>query len=1073
MTEAQIERESQRSESEARDIIHDIDRLNTFPENKKTRWVWELLQNAKDVATENGVDITYELKNDQFIFSHNGSAFETKHLLALLYKTSTKSLGSEDGTTGKYGTGFVTTHVLSEKLTIAGIHQKKDDSSFRKFTLEIDRTAANLCDEEALEGMKSSLSTTFQQIEKIIENPSSENHDLYHSFSYKLSDYSKKYANTGLEELEKNIPFVLLINRREKKHINSVTIIRDGVKQIFNINPIQSKINGLNYIAVANDSGILYRETESLIFGIPVLVEGEKYTIQSIDGRSVLFKEFPLIGSEYFHLPVFIQHKHFKPTEERDGIRTKKKHEDVENATADGNRKCLVEFISEYLKFISIVIDSSCKNIYHLALSGLPEFAEKYHNIDWYLENVQKPIRSLILEKPIVENVKGELILINDTKFPIPDLSNDEDFFSLLADLKPNCITSIESSKYWNIIINQQPENWAKEITISFEQLLETIPNCLDLLSDDVYQKLHKVYSFLEAKNSKLGELYPIYLNSKNQFKTRNEVSLYPLIDDEIKYVSKKLGRDLDDEFLNKNLGKVNDIKEFNLEEFYKALNTDFISPVKVEEATDCQIEAILHINTLFKSDRASKREHWLEIVKELLPTKINTRKIIPIEYESFHYPAELWTAKYVCWLIQNEETFDSFKETYFCNNEEVAYLWLDRFLSYIIQSRDDIKGFLTKYKIIPVQNGKFVYDSESIFREENSEYFDDFLKDIVTNNCKHDIRAQLVSNQLSLSEFRSTNVAIITDKIDNLFIDPNISDRVAKTGDLNYVFLEINNWFEKHSDASSYLKTFASKRNMLYVISLGDGFSKQIMALNKSGKSMEDIVELADITLSTSDMKELARLANELGTNELLKKAEEMVLLRDQRRKWKEIGDTAEKAFKEIFNNLDIEIELNNPDVGKDFEIVLKNRLFSIEIKNVIDGKENVRMSILQGKTAVQERDSYVLCVLTRPDNSSDITLEYFKHNARFVKDIGYQIGNKISNWEEGLNGLSLDSEIKVSLDERKESVYVNRSIWRNGISFQEFIVHLEHFFSIKLSENLRSDILQVSTFSSSDCKL
>ena len=87
MTEAQKERELQRSESEARDIIHDIDKLNTFPENKKTRWVWELLQNAKDVATEEGVNITYELKNDEIIFSHNGSAFETKNLLALLYKT--------------------------------------------------------------------------------------------------------------------------------------------------------------------------------------------------------------------------------------------------------------------------------------------------------------------------------------------------------------------------------------------------------------------------------------------------------------------------------------------------------------------------------------------------------------------------------------------------------------------------------------------------------------------------------------------------------------------------------------------------------------------------------------------------------------------------------------------------------------------------------------------------------------------------------------------------------------------------------------------------------------------------
>ena len=78
------------------------------------------------------------------------------------------------------------------------------------------------------------------------------------------------------------------------------------------------------------DSGILYKETESIIFGLPVLNNDGIYTIESIERKSVLYKEFPLIGSENFHLPVFVQHKNFKPTEERDGIRTKKEDEDTD-----------------------------------------------------------------------------------------------------------------------------------------------------------------------------------------------------------------------------------------------------------------------------------------------------------------------------------------------------------------------------------------------------------------------------------------------------------------------------------------------------------------------------------------------------------------------------------------------------------------------------------------------------------------------------------------------------------------------------------------------------------------------
>ena len=1047
MTEAQKERELQRSESEARDIIHDIDKLNTFPENKKTRWVWELLQNAKDVATEEGVNITYELKNDEIIFSHNGSAFETKNLLALLYKTSTKSLSGVDGTTGKYGTGFITTHILSRKLTINGIHQRKEDATLRKFILEIDRTAATLEEAKALEEMKQALLNAFQQIDEIVYNPAENINDLLHSFTYPLSATSKKYAISGLEELENNIPFVLLINKKEKKHINSVTIIKDGVTKVFKINPVPSSIDGLNYIGIENNSGILYKETESIIFGLPVKNNDGIYSIESIEGKSVLYKEFPLIGSENFHLPVFVQHKNFKPTEERDGIRTKKEDDNTQDATADNNRFYLKEFIEEYLKFISTLIDSNCDNLHHLALSGLPEFVEKYHNEEWYLDNIQKPIRALISEKAIVKNANGNLSLIKEARFPIIDFAADLEFFELLKDLIPNQVPSSESLKDWNKIINQEYHSWNTEVTISLEQLLAGLPNFVDFTKPETYQKLKKVYDFLEVKNSKLGESYPIYLNEKNEFKTRLEVSQYPDIDDEMKYVSRKLGRDLDTEFLNKFLGKVNDIKEFNLHEFYKSLNLDLISQLKIEEATDEQINSILHINTLFRSDRAPRREQWLDIIKELLPEKVSERKIISIDYENFSYPAELWTAKYLCWLIQKEQNFNSFAQTYFDSNEESAYTWLSSFINYINSSREDIKGFIAKYKVIPMQNGDFAYDSESIFQEEDTKYFDENLKDIVKDYCNYNVRSFLVSNKLNISNFRTASISIITEKIDNLFLDPNIQTKVSKDGELHQVFLEINSWYEKHSDASAYLKTFASKRDMLYVISLGDGFSKQIMALKQSGKSMEDIAELAKIKLSTAEMKELERVANELGTEELLEKAEEMINLRVQREKWKQIGKTAEDAFKKVFSNLNLQIEIRNPDVGKDFELVLKSDKFSVEIKNVIEDKPNVRMSILQGRTAVKEKDNYALCVVTRPDDITEITEEYFIKNAKFVKDIGYQIGDKIINWDNGLDNLSKSENINVVLDKKIESVYINKPIWTNGKNFYEFVDYLKTF--------------------------
>ncbi|MGB3343069.1 MAG: hypothetical protein WBA61_04085 [Aequorivita sp.] len=314
---------------------------------------------------------------------------------------------------------------------------------------------------------------------------------------------------------------------------------------------------------------------------------------------------------------------------------------------------------------------------------------------------------------------------------------------------------------------------------------------------------------------------------------------------------------------------------------------------------------------------------------------------------------------------------------------------------------------------------------------------------------CSKNPKSFLLINEVTVEGFRKTDVEIITKPIDKLFEDEHIQSKVSKGGELYDVFLEVNNWFEKHSDASSYLKTFSSKRDMLYVNSLGDGFSKQIMALKNSGKSMEDIAELAKINLTPQEMQQLEKVANELGTSELLKKAEEMIFLKNQRLRWKQIGTSAENAFKNVFEGLEMDIVLSNPDVGKDFELLLKSKNYSIEIKNVIEGKEIVRMSILQGRTAVSEMENYALCVMTRPNDEIEINEEFFIENSKFVIDIGFQIGDKIKNWDEGLISLSQNDDIKVNLDSKTETVYINRAIWKEGISFNNFIKIIETLFT------------------------
>lgn len=275
LDEASLEREKQRTESEARDIIHDINRLYTFPEDKKTRWIWELLQNAKDVAKPEGITVTVRLTQDKLEFSHDGKPFETKHLLALLYKTSTKSLNGEGGTTGKYGTGFVTTHILNKKLTIQGVHANSVGN--RSFSLPIDRSAATLDESLALDSMQSSLNQTFDEIQTITKKAPEEIKDTFNSFIYCLTPDSYKYAEKGLIELRHNAAFTLLINSSIKK----IEVITPERSDVFNLATEKTEFPEIQFASTDSGRGLLFQKFDKLIFAILTKKDDDGYTLHA------------------------------------------------------------------------------------------------------------------------------------------------------------------------------------------------------------------------------------------------------------------------------------------------------------------------------------------------------------------------------------------------------------------------------------------------------------------------------------------------------------------------------------------------------------------------------------------------------------------------------------------------------------------------------------------------------------------------------------------------------------------------------------------------------------------------
>ena len=105
--------------------INNVDKrlreLDQPSENDCKRWIWELIQNAKDSILEDNVkkfvDIKLIVKNELVVFKHNGSPFTAKALFGLLYKYSAGDINNTEST-GRFGTGFLTTHTLSKIVSM-------------------------------------------------------------------------------------------------------------------------------------------------------------------------------------------------------------------------------------------------------------------------------------------------------------------------------------------------------------------------------------------------------------------------------------------------------------------------------------------------------------------------------------------------------------------------------------------------------------------------------------------------------------------------------------------------------------------------------------------------------------------------------------------------------------------------------------------------------------------------------------------------------------------------------------------------------------------------------------------
>jgi len=1042
----------QRDESDARSIINEVEKINTLEGKHRYRWIWELLQNAKDEAGE-GADIEIVLTPNSFTFQHTGRPFLANNLLALLRKTSTKPINGILGNTGKFGTGFVTSHLLNKIVRVKGVY--KNTKGLRLFSFFIDRRSTDL------EDMKAVIAQGIQVIREIDNTPAETGKlSLQNSFHYDLKESAHQIAEGGLSQLLDNLSFTMLVN----KQIRSLQVTNPKEKNKYLATPKQKVIDGIDFIQLKKvdseleSTGLLIQEIGKLIIASPVLFINERYSLCPIGDRARLYKDLPLIGTEQFFIPVILQHGDFQPTEQRDGVRTKISPDisETQDVVAKKNRDCLSEFIAAFPEYLNLLIKANVNNLHLICESGIPPNVESYYDLDWYKAHIQKPIRAALITHRMVKTVSGKNIPLSEAKFPKCDHLYLESMYDLMVQWYPDSCPDKNSYEDWVRIIEQETENWPNGITVTIEDLVKEVAEKKTLAQFQIENSdkliwLQELVLFIEKCGmERLGHDYPIYPNKDGELIIQSKIFHNPGIDERFFLISNGMGRRLETELLPLKF-KAQFIEPFNVKAFLISLNTEIGAiGMKIEKALPNQIQAIVNICCTFKPGRATKREQWFELLNELIPELAKNRVEINIDEEYQWDTAEKTALKYVCYLIQKSENIVTFSLHYFSENRAKMYKWLNRFYEFVFRNEEN-KSVVSSYKIIPTQDGIFRVYSEGIFREDDPQMFDNIIKDLFKDySGKGDPRAFLVDKEIISADIRSTTLHKLSRVIDDLFNNRDSEDKVHKDGKYHTLFLTLKEWIEKRSDfiADEYFPLFSKKQPVLYLKAFGGATFSRLLKLKKT---VDELEQLDNIGLTATEMLKLDQAIAELGSSEqLIQKAQEMIDFADLVRWRQEVGKAAEDAFVEALGEAESKfLNPENPDIGKDFVIKLNGKEYSIEIKSAAEGNETVKMSLKQGEFAVRESGYYALCVISRPPRQLT-TKDEFIGKARFVTDIGIQIGDGITKWKEGIEKLDSVRNVRVELDSKTGAIYVNKSTWSQGKTFNEFLSVLRDYFQL-----------------------
>jgi hypothetical protein len=500
----------------------------------KARWFWELLQNAKD-AVEDGqsVEVRLEVTDEIVKFSHTGSPFKIDEILELIIQGSSKR--ESENKTGRFGTGFITTYVLSLKVQIEG---NLDDGN--SFNFILDRDAENpdaflKLQGECTKKFHASLTKETGQMEG----------EFATVFTYFLTPQTAPVAGSIFTKLNVLLPYVIAFNDKIKK----VTVVHDGKHTTYEkhqsmkdwnegLLPVEIKVDDLSYCEI-----LMSRINKGIAATRIDHHEGRRVILPPSSEKVDLFFSFPLIGSEELALPMVINSENFDVRKERYGVFLGRE----ETISNKRNKEIIDGAFQVFPVFLKWCKEHGVGQLYNLVRIQRHGDSADLDN-EWLLKQ-KRDLVTLVENVAILKptSAKDSIALRHSY---IPDAVDEikrTSLWKLYDQLKPEKLPDLGELEAWREIATEYVElsgsSESPTYLVNVENLCQLVSACNDRTTlktslgiNDEINFLNDLYLLFSQQESKLFYSYNLVANQKNQLvKVDNTIRTDSVCDEQIK----------------------------------------------------------------------------------------------------------------------------------------------------------------------------------------------------------------------------------------------------------------------------------------------------------------------------------------------------------------------------------------------------------------------------------------------------------------------------------------------------------------------------------------------------------